>query len=147
MINYIRVSSPEELEPRMKALATRIGAFWDWTGGDLLLEFSRYQDPRTRSQNSLYWMWLNQMAEYYSRPEKPFNKEDMHDLMRHHFLGYTNKTIGNTAINQQLVSTTDLKKAQMSEYMHKIEQWNTDNGLLVKIPADNEYMKYKEARI
>lgn len=145
MINYIRVDSPEVLADRMNALATRIGAFWNWEQ-PLMIYFEAWKDPRTRSQNNLYWMWMNEMANFYSRPDQQHTKEDMHDLMRHKFLGYTDKTIGNTRIERQLCSTTDLKKGEMSEYMHKIEQWNTDNGLLLTIPADNDYMKYKEAR-
>ena len=145
MINYIRINEKDQLQERMTALATRIGAFWNWEK-PLMVYYEAYTDPRTRSQNNLYWMWCEEMANYYSRRDTPFTKDDMHDLMRHHFLGYENKTIGNTTLERQLVSTTGLKKPEMSEYMHKIEQWNTDNGLLLTIPADNEYRKYKEAR-
>lgn len=145
MINYIRVDSPDVLMSRMENLATRINAFWNWEH-PLMVYYEQYKDPRTRSQNNLYWMWLEEMANYYSTRNQQHTKDDMHDLMRHKFLGYNDKLIGNTWIRGQLVSTTDLKKDGMSEYMHKIEQWNTDNGLLLTIPAENEYMKYREAR-
>ena len=31
------------------------------------------------------------------------------------------------------------------EYMHKIEAWAADHGVLLPIPGENEYMKYREA--
>lgn len=145
MINYIRIETADQLEDKMVKLAHRINAFWNWDK-PLMVYYEPWKDPRTRSQNNLYWMWMEEMANFYSRRDSQHTKDDMHDLMRHKFLGYTDKQVGNTFIERQLVSTTDLPKTDMSEYMHKIEQWNTDQGLLLTIPAHNEYMKYKEAR-
>jgi hypothetical protein len=86
------------------------------------------------------------MANYYSTRQSPFDKDDMHDLMVYKFLGTKDREIGNTKIQAQLRKTSDLKKHEMSEFMHKVEQWNTSNGLYLTIPAENEYMKYREAR-
>jgi hypothetical protein len=129
----------------MAHLATRLGSFWNFDQHELMVTYEIYRDPRTRSQNNLYWKWLDEMANFYSTREQGFSKDDMHDLMRYQFLGCEDKVIGNTVISDQLKSTSSLKKDEMSQYMHKIEQWNVDKGLYLTIPAENEYMKYREA--
>ena len=146
MINYIRVDARDQLEDRMKALATRMSAFWNFDQGPVMIYYEPWKDPRTRSQNNLYWMWLEEMANFYSRPMKQYDQEDMHDLMRHQFLGYDDKTIGSTTVKRQLKRTKKLSKEAMSEYMTQIEAWNTEHGLLLTIPSMNEYFKYREAR-
>ena len=146
MINYIRIDKQEQIAERMENLATRLGAFWNFDQHPLMVYYEAYKDPRTRSQNNLYWMWMEEMANYYSRREQQLDKEDMHDLMRYKFLGTEDKVVGNTKVPAQLRSTAKLKKLEMSEYMHKIEVWNADNGLRLTIPVDNEYSKYREAR-
>lgn len=102
---------------------------------------------RTISQNALYWMWLSEMAEYFSKKAGPFTKEEMHDLMRHTFLGYENKRIGNTEIAHQLLSTTDLNPLDMSQYLSRIDAWCADKGLLLKVPPSCDYSQYKEVQI
>ena len=146
MINFIKISDPERLEDQLLRLAQRLRGFWNFDQHPLMISYEPYKDPRTRSQNNLYWLWLEEMAHFYTTPTSHFSKDDMHDLMRHKFLGYEDRKIGLTEITHQLISTTTLKKHDMSEYMHQIEAWNIDNGLRVTIPADNEYMKYREAR-
>ena len=146
MIDFIKIDSREQITERLTNLGERLGAFWNFDQHPLMVYYEAYKDPRTRSQNNLYWMWLEEMANYYSTREQQYDKEDMHDLMRYKFLGTEDKRLGNTTIPAQLVSTTKLRKIDMSEYMTKIEAWNTDNGLRVTIPAMNEYSKYREAR-
>ena len=101
---------------------------------------------RSGSQNSLYWVWLSQIAIFFSeRSTEVFNKEDMHDWFRNQFLGTEDKQIGKTVIKGQLISTTSLAPPEMSEYMQKIDIWAQEKGIQLPVPADNEYMKYREA--
>ena len=146
MIDYIRVKSKEKLPEALSALATRLGSFWNFDQNELMVSYEAYKAPRTRSQNNLFYLWCGEMANYYSTRQSPFDKDDMHDLMVYKFLGTKDREIGNTKIQAQLRKTSDLKKHEMSEFMHKVEQWNTSNGLYLTIPAENEYMKYREAR-
>jgi hypothetical protein len=145
-MEFIRIRSKDRLKEQLDALGTRLGAFWNFDEAELMVSYKQYVDPRSKAQNALAWMWFTQMADYYSRRLKQMSKDDMHDLMCHHFLGYEDRVIGNTVLEHQLIGTSGLDKSDMSEFMYKVEQWNTNNGLLLTIPADNEYMKYKEAR-
>ena len=89
------------------------------------------------------------MADHFSTKGNQFTDDDMHDLCRHKHLGYETKVIGNTEIRDQLRSTADghISKADMAEYMHKVDIWATELGCYLPHPEDNEYTKYREARI
>lgn len=143
--DYVRIDSKEEIKPKLDYLGNRLGSFWNFDQHALVVNYEPYVDPRTRSQNSLYWQWLGEMATYFSEGMQQFDKDDMHDLMRHKFLGYEDRTLGNTTIRDQLRSTTRLKKLEMSEYMHQIEVWAMEHDCRLTVPHQNEYMKYREA--
>lgn len=99
-------------------------------------------ESRSLSQNALYWQWVGQMATYFTGKGYPLSKDDAHDLMRHQFLGYAGKTLGNTEIKPQLRSTTSLDRAEMAEYMTMVDQWAADKGCLLVKPGDSDYMQY-----
>lgn len=103
-------------------------------------------DKRSLPQNNLYWEWMTRLGQHFSKSGAKYSSEEMHDLMRHKFLGYVNKKIGNTELQPQLRSTTDLTKKEFSEYMMKIEVWAAEHGCLLPYPADNEYASYREAQ-
>lgn len=118
-------------------------------GAYFQITWKPWEGKRSLDQNSLYWMWLGLMAKHFSRKAGPFSKDDMHDLMRHHHLGYVDKQISKTKIASQLKSTTDLSTKEMSEYMTKVEAWCAQNGLLLPRPEDQEhvYNMYREAAV
>lgn len=100
----------------------------------------KHEARRTLPANNLYWDWLGQMARHFSAKAGPFDKNDMHDLMRHQFLGYQPaRTLGKTEIPEKLRSTTDLSKSDMCYYMSQIDAWAADHGCLLRRPEDNEY--------
>lgn len=101
-------------------------------------------DSRTLSQNALYWQWLGDMAKFFTDRGYPLTKEDAHDLMRHQFLGYKAKKLGNTEIKPQLRSTKELDRADMAQYMTLVDQWAADKGCLLPKPEDSEYVKYMQ---
>lgn len=104
------------------------------------MTLQRHEPKRTLPMNALYWDWLTQMADHFSRKAGPFDKDSMHCLMRHQHLGYTDaRVIGKTEIPQQLRSTTDLTKGEMLEYMQRIDAWAADHGCLLARPEDAEY--------
>lgn len=113
-------------------------------GKTCVLELKEYNDKRTLSSNALYWLWMSQMASYFSKNHTRFTKDNMHDLMRHKFLGYEDKVIGDTHIKGQLVSSSSLTTTKMYFYMSQIDAWAADHGCLLFHPSDGEYMKYKE---
>lgn len=113
--------------------------------GFIKLEWSAGSN-RSISQNGLYWMWMGQLAESFNARSKDgqWSKDDMHDLMRHKFLGYESKTIGKTELKDILRSTTKLQKGEMHHYMTQIDAWAVDVGVFLTHPEDSEYMKLME---
>ena len=64
--------------------------------------------------------------------------------MRHKFLGTEEFAVGYEVFTR-LPSTTKLDRHRMATYMNQIEAWAADMGVLLPIPEDNEYTKYREA--
>ena len=147
MLNYQIFQSKEQLQEEGVKMLNRINAFWNWEN-KLVLKYERWTEPRSRSQLGLYRVWLQHLADAFSKPDQKFSDDDMHDLMRHKFLGYTDKVVGNTVIRDQLKSTANgaIAKSDMSEYMTQIDVWAQELGVYLPHPEDNEYSKYKEAR-
>lgn len=106
----------------------------------MMLELTLHKPKRTLSANALYWQWLTVMAKHFNRKAGPFSQDDMHDLMKHKFLGYDDaRRVGNTEIPAQLKSTAKLDKGEMSHFMGQIDAWAADHGCLLPRPEDNEY--------
>lgn len=104
-----------------------------------------FESKRTLSANNLYWQWLTVMATHFSQKAGPFSRDDMHELLKHKFLGYQDeKTLGKTVIPRQLKSTAKLTKGEMSHYMEQVDAWAADNGCLLPRPEDNEYDQWRE---
>ena len=101
---------------------------------------------RSIPQNKTYWMWLEEIANYINgRNKTDFDAPDLHDRMRHQFLGYTDsKRVGAVEIPAQLKSTTDLSKSEMFYYMSQIDAYCANElGLLLTTPGDSMYAKMK----
>jgi hypothetical protein len=98
-----------------------------------------HKSARSLSQNALMWQWLTHMAHHFSGKAGSFDKEDMHDLMRHKFLGYDERKIGNTELPPQLKSTADLDVAEMHHYLSQIDMWAASCGCLLPRPEDSVY--------
>jgi hypothetical protein len=139
----VRIQQGDQIEQRLNVLGQRIGLSWDF-GTECEVTVRPYQDKRTKAQNRLYWKWLQLIAEHVSTGINVYSKDDMHDLLRHKFLGTEEVQIG-TEVITRLPSTTKLQRAEMAQYMNRVEAWSTDMGLLLPIPAENEYAKYREA--
>jgi len=129
---------------RLGVIENRLHAMWDFTAAAAVVTVKPYVDRRTRAQNNLYWRWLGILARDLSSPVARHTKDDMHDMLRHKYLGYEDVQIGDELVSR-LISTTRLQKQEMSEYMQKVEAWSTDMGVILPVPADNEYAKYREA--
>ena len=148
VIDYEVFNSKEQFLEDAPKMVKRIGAFWNWDLR-LQLQYRPWTEPRTKHQLGLYRVWLRSMADFFSSRTTQFSDDDMHDLCRHQFLGYEDKVIGKTEIKSQLKSTANGKigKADMSEYMFKIDVWATELGCYLERPEDNDYTIYKEARL
>lgn len=115
---------------------------------------------RTLSQNALYWVWMAQLsAEFDGKKVTYYDEElkkevteimdvkpnDMHDRMKHEFLGYDDpKRIGKTLIPSKLKSTAKLSKGEMFAYMERIDMFWAERGVLLVTPDDSVYAQLKE---
>jgi hypothetical protein len=102
-------------------------------------DWKPHKSKRSVDQNALMWQWLTHMAKHFSSKGGSFEKEDMHDLMRHKFLGYNERKIGNTELPPQLKSTTDQNVAEMHHYLSQIDMWAASCGCLLPRPEDSIY--------
>ena len=129
----------------LKALLS-LAADQDFSKGPLSVEIKPVSKKRSLSANGLYHMWLKQLADHFSKKAGPYCSDEMHDLMKHQFLGYEDRLIGKTMIGHQLRSTANLDTPEFSEYMSKIEAWAADHGCLVTIPAHSHYAEWLEGK-
>lgn len=134
------VKTKDQLEIALDA----IGDGWDWAT-PLQLKWKKHTESRSLSANALYWVWLGTMAKHYSQGAHSYTGDEMHDLMRHKFLGYTDVTVGKTVIRDQLKSTANMEVPEFCYYMEQIDAWAAENSVLLPRPEDSEYSKYKEA--
>jgi len=117
-------------------------------GKAVAVQVVEYKSPRSLSANNLYWMWLTEISNYLIKKGRDADKDDMHDLMRHKFLGYTEpRSVGKTIVERTLKSTSKLKKNEFCYYMEQVEAWAIEIGCNVSYPSDSEFMKYKETQI
>jgi hypothetical protein len=137
------IRSKEEIRQRLNNLANRLDFGWDFNV-PVHVKALPYQDTRSRLQNNLYWKWLTILSDEFSKGEHSYSKEDMHDLMRHKFLGTEEVQIGNDVVTR-LPSTARMQRGAMAAYMQRIEAWAVNMGVLLPIPIDNEYVAYREA--
>lgn len=114
---------------------------------------------RTLSQNSLYWLWMSQLADHFNGTTVTYydeelgkemteivncTKDDFHDRMRKQFLGTKQtKRVGTMLIPGQLKSTSDLSKGEMFHYMERIDMYWARFGVLLVTPDDSVYAQLK----
>lgn len=100
---------------------------------------------RTLSQNSLYWMWIDQATSWINEKIRAdYKTEEIHERMKHQFLGYTDeKQVGEITIPKQLKSTAKLTKGEMYHYMCQVDAYWAQLGLLLVTPDDSVYAQIK----
>ena len=120
---------------------------WDFEQHPCMIELKPFRYKRSLDQNSLYWMWLGEMATHFTQGTRVFTTDDMHDLMRHRFLGYTDeRKVGNTVIPSQLKTTTKLNVGDMHRYLEQIDAWACERGVLLTYPDHSAYAEMKESQ-
>lgn len=137
----VKVDTLDQLDQRLLALGNRIRV--TWTGDKpIVLQMKQWKPMASRSQQNLYWEWMVVLGKAFNQ-----DKNDMHDLMRHKFLGYEEKVIGDDVI-RRLKSTkaSEIEKPDMAHYMNQIDVWASETmGIYLPVPEMNEYAKYREA--
>jgi hypothetical protein len=114
---------------------------------------------RTLSQNSLYWMWMSQLADRFNGTTVTYYDEELgkevtqvvnctkkhfHNRMRKQFLGFdVTERVGTMLVEGQLKSTAEMTKGQMFHYMELIDMYWASLGVLLVTPDDSVYAQLK----
>ena len=110
------------------------------------IEAGKSVSPSDKSRR-MYWMWMDQLAKFFTKEmNSDYDKDDMHNLMRHKFLGYEDKQIGNTQITRQLRSTArgKIKDSEFYYYMSELDAWSANYGCLLKRLSDSAYEQWSK---
>jgi hypothetical protein len=138
-MNYWIIRGPEEINDRLKFLADDLRRRNVWP---LRLEVKKHINPRTLDQNSLFWMWCEQLAQYLCSKGRAITKDEVHDLMCHKFLGYDERTIG----GEEVITLRGTSKLQKGEFHHFLEQMDAQAvewGCQLTYPPASEYHEMK----
>lgn len=110
-----------------------------------MVEVKMYEPGRTLSQNGLFWLWMSYLVENDYAKNGTITKEDWHDYFVSKFIGWTKRRrIGGTIIEPTLKHTSDLLRKEMTEFMYKIEVFCAERNILLPIPEDAVYLKFRE---
>ncbi len=108
-------------------------------------EVKPYSRKRSLSQNNLFHDWCDQLSREFTAKNYEVDKEQMKLILKNKFLGTQDIVIHNTVIEGQLRHTSDLGVGEMKDFMDQVWHWSADHGVILKIPADSEYMKLSNA--
>lgn len=93
---------------------------------------------------SVFWIWMRAMAKSFSeRGKDDYTAEQIHDIVCHKFLGYTqSRKIGRTEVQPALRTITypeKLKRPEFFNLLREVEHWASDNGVVLpQKPSDYE---------
>ena len=112
------------------------------------IEAKELGDTYTEKQLDTFWEWMGRLAAHFSRKGSIFNKDDMHDLTCHMFLGYEDRLVGKTSIRALRTLTWPRKTVQAGKI--RICSLKSTLGPSIKAYScptakDSEYSTYKEA--
>ena len=95
------------------------------------IDIQTIRHTRSLNQNKYYWGVIIKML----GDEFGYIAEEMHDALRMRFLQvHTNKL-------PTIKSTTELSTKEMEEYLSKIRQWASEEGIFLPLP--NEICNYE----
>ena len=95
-----------------------------------------WRESRSKSQNSLYWKWLGEIAKQQNVSDDP---EIWHEIFKKYYC--PEKPVNE---HVSIKSTKKLDKGEMCFYLNRIEQYCMDRGYMITIPADCDYIKNME---
>lgn len=106
------------------------------------VSIKEWREKRSLSQNSLYWVWLDEISKQCNLESDASTKKSSelwHEVFKHYYCPV--KTITNNNASLTVKSTTMLDVGEMTFYLNKIESWCLDRGVRLTIPEDSEYYK------
>lgn len=97
------------------------------------VEWETYRKNRSLNQNSLMWMWINQLADKVS-DDTGHTPQEIHEYFKMSFLSpVITEIMGKTV---EIRTTTKLNTAEMHDYMERIYQWAVGQGYYLPLPEE-----------
>lgn len=99
------------------------------------------------------WMWNEEIRQFlvknYPVHYSNWSVNKIHTLHKHTFLGYREEERVDIvtrvkSTHSALISTTDLDKGEMHEFMNKIYYYWADKQLFLTVPELSDYFKNKK---
>lgn len=105
-----------------------------------------WKEKRSISQNSLYWMWLNEISQQATVNDKSHNSDVWHEYFKRYYCPV--KLISMPAGDDlQVQSTKKLDTGEMHHYLNLIEQWAQGHFYKLTIPINCEYEQLKSKQM
>jgi len=98
-----------------------------------------WKDKRSLNQNSLLWLYLNEIANSVPIDNEYFDSETWHAYFKRWYC--PTKIIALPVGTDSVKSTKLLDKGEMNYYLNKIEMWAMDKDITLTTPDDCEYRK------
>lgn len=113
------------------------------TNGAMRVNAVKWQDKRGLSQNSLYWLWLNYIADNVPVSDKKYNADTWHEYFKNYFcpVKFMSMPAGD---DLQTKSTKLLDVGEFCHYLNRIEQWAQGHMIELPIPPNSEYQQLNE---
>lgn len=99
------------------------------------VDVKRYYKKRTIDQNSLYWSWLEILANEFGN-----NREEMHDALKMKIMGATTVNLAGEIIHLP-PNSRHLETKAFSEYMDKVYALALEYGIILPQPNEKAYEK------
>ncbi len=116
-----------------------------------IFEVNLVEQTNLLPYKAVFWIWMKAMAESFtlrSKTDEVFSSQQMHDLMCHRFLGYTEaRRVGQTTIMPALRTLTypeDLSTDGWYALLRQIEEWMGERG--VPVPINKTPTQYSVER-
>lgn len=108
---------------------------------------------RSLSQNSLSWLWYNEISRWLISKGKYFaTAQWVHDAMCHTFLGHedvmdTDVITGVSTRRSSPRGTSGLDVGEFKLYLDMVYHWALNYGLLLTIPEECEYDRLRKEEL
>lgn len=133
------IASPEQVAEELLRLSVDLKSLSRAEDYPLQVSVKKLKPKRSTEQNGLLWMWMEEMAAYFTNMDYPLDKEQAKELMCHLFLGYSEWTTPTGKVIRSLKSTSKLKVGEMHDFLTQVDIWAAGKGCLLTRPEHNVY--------
>ena len=107
---------------------------------------------RSLSQNALIYCLFDQFAKAMNKRlvaadgDFRWTAGLVHDMSLAALKGVTETVLPDGRRITRYPKTSSMTKGEMADFIDRFRQWASELGIVLRIPADSEYMRYKEAQ-